>query len=836
MPGPEKARIVGITLSEKGLMKEITDEKKPHVLPERQSKLPKDHELPLDGEQYEWNLSKYFDTGIPITHFFATYLAVAANATNPYHRNTAKLNVPELIKLDCGHWGGYKRWREFDGEAGGPQREFGLIEGSNVWLCEYVVSSNAATITRDAVQEFAGKGAVLARELAEVVGKPGLGAIRPKIYAHATAAQLMTDRQVKQSLYLGFPDLHLPERWPELPTPAERYGGDDPNSGQKKARLKLQQRLRDCQRVPGNIAGNTLSATQMQRIQDYLELIQPYVQARELNRDAPEPADQFTFHTRTITQKTHNFTARQFLAEKDLVDREIRLRSTWFYGRGPNYAKEAGFGSDDIFAKIVENGNGVGTPGQDLVNFLCAIRQLREDLSNNRNQRINTINARTTTPYTDRHVKVVQLGDIYEAWLNREFLYRGFWVRQTNAGKQIPYFAINCGATGTANPVKDDYQFRIDEENFSPKARARLHAKYYMYNHVPKKQMFYRHVVGDMVEPAYVANEAELERIFHLPEGEFRRRQDLLKARVDRVKAFSLPIEQDFAHKLNLLFQERQPNYLAQFYQNSFGPLEQVQVRADDPVARHLGITGNRYKFRNPPPGYVRNNANGYQEILWHKVILDLFQNLDYRCVYGNHDGYRGDPLLNKALVSPRDKCPGWLSDSGVWFEHSHRWDEFNRDGCAFGAGAANLVYYYFNNLCSKSSGKTEAEFAKQEQACFQPGAALWFLLANFGKQLPWFRDQAGISAPANMGDGTTQSVQPFAIYVSGHTHSGDLIRIQFSLEKKAQKKRAAEKEEGEVKVKRVGERQASAQASDYNQQFAEGDSATQLHWLKTRS
>src|SRR5690348_14591495 len=127
MAKTEPARFVQVTLSPKGLIKEIIDKNKPHLLPERESQAPKTANLSLEGEHYEWNLSKYFNTGVPLTQFYKSQMPVAANRQNANHRNTARLTVPELIKLDCGHWGGYKRWQEFDGEGDGPQREFGLI-------------------------------------------------------------------------------------------------------------------------------------------------------------------------------------------------------------------------------------------------------------------------------------------------------------------------------------------------------------------------------------------------------------------------------------------------------------------------------------------------------------------------------------------------------------------------------------------------------------------------------------------------------------------------------------------------------------------------------------
>ena len=151
-------------------------------------------------------------------------------------------------------------------------------------------------------------------------------------------------------------------------------------------------------------------------------------------------------------------------------------------------------------------------------------------------------------------------------------------------------------------------------------------------------------------------------------------------------------------------------------------------------------------------------------------MVLDLVYDLaGSYLIHGNHDGYRGDNLLN--TESGRAACAAWISEPGMWVEHSHRWDPFNRDGCAFSAGAANLTYYYFNNLCSKLAGWAESKFGDQELKNFLPGAALWFLLVNCGKPKDWF-------------DPIRQNIEPFGIYVNGHTHSASLVNLKFKLDK----------------------------------------------------
>jgi hypothetical protein len=228
--------------------------------------------------------------------------------------------------------------------------------------------------------------------------------------------------------------------------------------------------------------------------------------------------------------------------------------------------------------------------------------------------------------------------------------------------------------------------------------------------------------------------------------------QVLLKNRVDRVRAYSLhdPVLGAAAllRKMDVSVLDFASYYRRKDDQRKLGGSED-----DDPPA-------NETEYFHDP--HFR------REVFWNEIILDLLADLDFRNIGGNHDGYRADPLLN-AQLSGVDQAETVISEPGLWIEHSHRWDDFNRDGMAFGAGAANYVYYYFNNLCSKLAGWFENIGARQEQKCFVPGAALWFGLANFGDDLDWVTKQ-----------GIPSDVQPFALYVSGHTHSASLARITF--------------------------------------------------------
>lgn len=147
--------------------------------------------------------------------------------------------------------------------------------------------------------------------------------------------------------------------------------------------------------------------------------------------------------------------------------------------------------------------------------------------------------------------------------------------------------------------------------------------------------------------------------------------------------------------------------------------------------------------------------------------------------LHGNHDGYRADAALTSGIGYENYLCKsGWISRPGVWFEHCHRWDEFNRDGMAFGAAVTNYVYY-FPRLISGTVSGLQSFFAPQRQASFMPGAALWFALANHrDKHKNFVKDEGG--KPMELSLSGEKAVHPFGVYVIGHTHDPDLAYMAF--------------------------------------------------------
>jgi hypothetical protein len=869
----KEARFVDVTLYKDGQLKHIKDKEGPHYFFER-GKYQKAG-LPLDGEHFEWMLSEYEKTGIPITSLYKAYGHVAPNERKPKDLNTVKIDLPKLVKLDCGLWAAYKVDREYASER--PQRDFGLIERGYVWQAQYVSAMHSEKnkldkINEQTLKELKDTEAVLAPMLVKMVKEAGLGAIELLKYIKADT-KVMTD-DTWASLYICFPDIHLPGKWPDLPHPKHRYRGET-SKEQEKVRLKLQEILRACQSRPGLLYGSRYSKKYAEKIQKCIEDLNEYgLEEKWVNgdRDAQVVGHAFRFEAPTegkwaLKSKSVQVTAENFLAEKDIVDRALRVHSSWFYGPGKKYFDKnlhksaPPFGKEDLYKTLLDCDAGDATPAFDLVNLLIAVRHLRHRLDPNEQEPEHdppdwkeTLDDLKRQGYSPEYVRLRQVGDLFELWQNYEFLYHGFWVRQTDAGGEMARKAARVAAVALFSKNYDGYQYRKDEIYYDPDAKPkqvralseeaqhRKLAKWYTYNPIPKEMLKYRYVVGDMVRLGDFKSDAEWEDLFRLPPFELKRRRKLLADRLKSAREFSLPMPSGSDGILHRL----KDCYLKSFYEKKLGKL--VDCDEDHPYPCWWFDDGGAVLTQ-----YTRRSkVNKRQEVFWSKLILDLLAKLDCQAVYGNHDGYRGDPLLNTELktgAEPIDPIGGtnggsllgWLSEPGFWFEHGHRWDEYNRDGCAFGSGPTNLGYYWWHNIGARTwqgkLAKTEGEtkYGKQEQKCYQAGAALWFLLLRNIKNLPWLNQQVYFKE---------NKVHPFSIYVCGHTHSADLVELRFLLEKGAQDEmtRKGLKEKirridlsspGMSKERSTAKRYAFDQKDEYERHVAQSGKVKRLPWLK---
>ena len=974
-----EARDVYVNLNGKGQVKSVHDKTREavtmgKVLPKKVTgkARPAKPNVPLDGEHFEWTLAEYERTGVPIGRLYAAQAEVALNDESVTDTNTLKVDLPKLVRLDCGLWGAYKYWREYQGQDGNPQRDFGLIESGHVWLAEYVSALNPrmkgklSGITKSTVQQL-GDRAPLARALAAIVGASGLGAIR--LHSHAKADPSRTYPETEKNLYVCLPDLHLPERWPGIPDPKHRYGSqaeqmkqdrsiaegrleqtktreqrcreslkemkafgnevaskeleeqlDEIKKDRKefekeikridkdlgnlksralKVRLRLQKVLRYCQCRPGLIRGSTISKKQAARVQGYLEklakegLLRDWVNGnrdpRSFNDDGTGGAKVEPFKLKVKTGKVKwreiDVEPQHFLAEMDVVDRTLRVHSTWFYGPGAAYCKSRfrsdgprgvkaplhhyapQFGKKDRHETLLEIGTGDAGPGFDLVTLLAAVKLLRQCLADpgkfdplsvpdrpkeanadeevvKHVRHIHQLEYNSRRGYEPGDVKVRQLGDLLELWINLEFLYGGFWARDCyglKGTKAKTWSGLNLVSSGTwtAFNYPDDFQERKGRLYQDPAAEAidgygpnpRRHARFYTFNPRPKKALSLRHVVGDMIKPRHYTGvgRTELEKRFGLPECELKRRQTLVKDRIDSVKRFSLPFPEMPESVKKALGPGPRNTLIGKYYRDLFGVYE--------PGEEGGTFTGRRFKYirRWQSDGYLRRNDLGKQEVLWSKLILDLLHELECVAIYGNHDGYRGDPLLN-VQVDGRDCESGWHSEKGLWFEHGHRWDEYNRDGCSFGSGMTNLVYYRKHTLCGRGGAVKGAvtRYLSEHQKFGQPGAAIWFLLVDLKDQLPWFIEQDGV-----------RGLQPFGIYVCGHSHGADLVTLHFipAGSKKKPKSKPDTEDGGGVQRRGEGRQQAVAkvkpgwladtEAAEYHSYLQGSVTSGPMRWLK---
>ncbi|MBI4585776.1 MAG: hypothetical protein HY717_17335 [Planctomycetes bacterium] len=671
------ARTVKVTISADGEVLRVRDPiltVRPYV----------DAAFPKRGVVYGWNLEPRLSGRQIQQPTYASSVAAAPNASEDRSdRQTLQVQPTQFVKLDCGFWGNYKD----------PQRDFGIIEGTNVWLCKYTGTTNPGN-DPDKLPASGTLAAMLLERLA-AHGKYIHLVSHASIPPNARAAV-----PPDQKLYICFPDLHLPEQWPDLYPASSRLA-----PGRRRAGLR--RLLHQCQCKVGPQNDSLLT-------QADLDLIQTKIDAWEggsaetitisyaVSTSVYVPPVENAMPVFTPNRVTETFVRDEFLAEKAHLDREIQGKSAWFY------RVTAAPGADVAVPPIDQNEMnppvdsvvddpvaGDVSPAIDLSNFLFIIRELRQSQGANK-------------------VVVVQVGDLYELWMNREFMYKQHatipadeigGIRRDGYAAVTAMVAINVSADYT-----EAFQLRMDP-TWTGSSGGPHPAKRYPYHSWPQAEMLYRHdISGNPGAPALT------------------RLQGRLIARCDSVEAWTWP--------------------------------------GGAPADHSALIVPLRDWIRAKPAGYFqRQNRRAQMEIRWNRLILELLLvELDAKRIHGNHDGYRSDPQL---MTNPghRAACKPWFSELGVWVEHSHRWDYYNRDGVAMGAGMTNVVYYHNQELIAASGGFAAAAF-RLEQAFYQAGSAQWYLLTNYGQPSTWFNP----------------GIQKFGVYVGGHTHGPDLVKIVYDL------------------------------------------------------
>lgn len=588
------------------------------------------------------------------------------------------------VMLDVGYWGHYVRKK--------PQRNFGLIEENHVWLCELrwedVQGVHEQTLRRLADHPLSRK---LEMELYETWG------YAIELVSHAVADPPQTGPPlVAERLTVAFPDMHLPMKWPDL-KPSTAYHTN------ANARRELRKQLRLAQHAPkgediidtlGKLVGD--QDVGMTRVEQ-LELQQ---HLWGLYGIPPTPGP--------WSAGGEYFNKEQFLAEKALVDRKLAIDSCWFYP--PDHKKAADdlpkadplvVGEDIDESKLI----GDAGPAIDLSALLLTLLDLRAN------------------PNYD--VKVIQVGDLYEIWVNQEWLYKNFPEAEDPPG-YIEAFIRNFLLTGIsvwATNTSDAYQFRLADywgnslpRKMKPDTIKDIAIDFpepYIFHYWPREQLVKRRKTGSALTSQDETNlGASLDRA-----------ATRLKERIDKIRAFSLPIP---------------------------SVLPPSRERAIQELKNRNRLSSDRQ----------RKNLRDQDEYQWNALVLDLFVQLKAIMLHGNHGGYRSDPCLS-AKLAEADKAKPWMCKDGIWAEHGNRFDPYNRDGMAFGAGVTNLVYYYFRpHLEDLNALKSKVVPAFHKEMI--PGVAFWSNMVNHRKFSPWNDD----------------GVAGFTISINGHTHTPDLLII----------------------------------------------------------
>jgi len=795
----KEARIVKVKVDSSGKISGVSD-------PDAARPILGGPELPVEGIHYGWCLKDYLTKGVDMSNCYATDASVASNPKNKVdHLNTAGLAQLELIKLDCGYWGAYKRRREYGieplGDTGmeslavgamtanpitgaiaelvmtggasvgglwtygfkgvqpaeaaklGPQRDFGIIIGKEVWLAQFLGgtpdSSEINAANKATLDTFKKLNLKCGEILAESIAARGFGI---NLLEHATASYpvpkaLGGEKAYNaKKLFVILPDIHLPERWAEMPPESERYDGMFTSL----ARAALRTDLLNAQRPPALKYQNTMGETRQKEIQDYINRIEretgmgkSHDRGIALGEYHPiDPIKSDILHLKSAT-----FTWKEFLAEKAVVDRILRAECTWFYGRGPDWATDPP--ADPTYF-------GDATPAVDLVGFLRGLVKTKEELA----------------AQEAGEIQVVQLGDLYEMWVNHEFLYRHFPENKDEKAEAPAAYKVIGGLAFSAG---HNFQHRRDRD-WVPSMKYNYtgqDVKIYVFDGWGKRGMSKRHITGgDFNETLRkgdnkklkAARESVTHSVFEAVNAELHNREL-------NVEKFSLspPINYGvYPHWKAPKATAKASEFAARFHiaatpKHAQHGFSQAFMHLFEHDAKWVDTADFRSK-------YYRSNRLGFTEIYWNKMILDLLlHDLNAKVIYGNHDGYRADPLINNHLKDAKVEHP-WLSFEGIWCEHSHRWDPYNRDGMAFGAGVTNLTYYKFFLFTQhrKVTGLQNLA-APEEQVSFIPGAALWFMLKHFGGKGDWSE------WIRKMDD-----VKGFGIYVSGHTHAGNIARLKF--------------------------------------------------------
>ncbi len=276
----------------------------------------------------------------------------------------------QMVLLDVGFWGDYDR--------NNPQRNFGMIEGRHIWLCSLIYKNSEVkevhgeTLARFRKVYSAARLSApsLVERILKAVAEWGY-TIEIISYTYAPTPPVpQTHPDVNTFLPEGklkliFPDMHLPEQWPDIPTEGSRIQDEQ-------IRRSLTRLLKTVQ---------TSGGVHRESVHNYLAALA----AHQLDNQNPLPGSFSVPGYGPVVDPI------QFDAEYRFVERKIRLDASWFYP--PRAVKPKIHDSiEELFADP--------SPAIDLAALLTAVIDLN-----------------------CADIDMVQVGNLYEMWMGHEWLY-----------------------------------------------------------------------------------------------------------------------------------------------------------------------------------------------------------------------------------------------------------------------------------------------------------------------------------------------------------------------------------------------------------------------------
>jgi len=606
----------------------------------------------------------------------------------------------EFILMDVGYWGTF--------HTGVPQRNFGMIDGSSAWLCN--LSSESVRPERLACNIM--DSGSLARAFVQSLTDDWFYNV--EILGHANINQMPNQ---SGTLTIILPDLHLPEKLPDIPK--IRYSG----ANYEEYRSILRKGLLLSQRKGYSIDYDDVSIHNHfhQALSEDSALNIQYYASYGKHRIGQGP--NFPIITNTGTAF---FSANEFNAEKDLLDRALRINSMWFY-QPQRY-------SDNLFCSILS--------GEELPNeVLKCEANSAIDLS----VLLLSINKMSV----NKNINVIQVGDLFEMWMGKEWLYLPFGEYSSDIENII---SDECDSvvldsflrTLLLRTLPDSYQFRLDPDwdivfpdpldSFPDLKKLReinipTNQSIYIFHEWPKTKRDKRRYIGNDL---LAANKTP-------PRG-VDRAKAAVSRRIQAILDFVLPV----------------------------------------PVHWNFTQCSAFTKIMNLSRLDSQPDQFGATEYKWNKKILDLLLATEFngsplkkKCtiLYGNHDGYIGDKMLISPEWDAKLHASPYVNENGIWAEHGHRWDLYNLDGMPFGPAITNMVYYYWRPFIEQETNLLSQVIPPLHFLPDQffegtlPGCAEWFLRVKNGT--------------INKTGSAKES--PFHIMVIGHSHTPRLVRASIA-------------------------------------------------------